>query len=193
MHDDAFFNLIRYATVLSVDVDSARLVARIGDVTTRPLPWLAPSAGVTRTWSPPSPGEQILVLSPGGDIGAAVALAGIFSRQRPKPDQGTADNVLMVFGDGALVQYDQAAHLLQATLPDTGRVEMEASGGFRLVGNLDVDGEVHVTKTVRFDANLDAGGDVTSKGDVKAGDISLRKHPHDRVQSGTELSGGPQP
>ena len=193
MHGDALVNLIRYGTVRSVDVSRARVTVAVGDLTTKPIPWMAPRAGATRTWSPPSPGEQVLVLSPGGNLSAAIALTGIFYNGYPKPADGTADNVLLAFGDGAVLLYDHVTHLLKGTLPTGGRVELAAPGGFRLVGDVDVDGALHVTHPATFDQTLHASQDITSDTDVKAGDISLRNHPHDKVQSGPYLSGKPQP
>lgn len=195
MHEDPMqlINMIRYGTVVSVDVASARMVVSVGGLHTKPIPWLAPRAGATRTWSPPSPGEQVLIFSPGGNLGAAVALAGIFYDTFPKPDDAAADNVLIAFGDGAVLLYDHVAHLLKGTLPAGGRIELTAPGGFHLVGDVDVDGKFHVTQAATFDATLHTAEDITSDADVKAGTISLLNHPHDKVQTGPYLSGKPQP
>lgn len=193
MHGDALVNLIRYGTVQSVDVVHARVTVAVGGLTTKPIPWMAPRAGATRTWSPPSPGEQVLVLAPLGNLGAAVALTGIFYDAHPLPADATADNVLLAFGDGAVLLYDHIAHLLKGTLPAGGRVELTAPGGFRLVGDVDVDGALHVTHPVTLDQTLHASQDITSDADMKAGDISLRQHPHDQVQPGPGFTGKPQP
>lgn len=195
MHEDsnALINLIRYGTVQSVDVNRARMTVAVGGLTTKPIPWIAPRAGATCTWSPPSPGEQVLVFSPGGNLGAAVALTGIFYDAHPKPANGTADNVLIAFGDGAVLLYDHAAHLLKGMLPTGGRVELTAPAGFRLVGDVDVDGALHVAQAATFDHTIHASQDITSDADMKAGDISLRQHPHDQVQPGPGLTGKPQP
>jgi len=195
MHEDPsqLVNLIRYGTIATVDAAAARVVVSVGGLTTKPIPWLAPRAGATRTWSPPSPGEQVLVLSPGGNLGAAVALAGIFYDTFAIPDGATTDNVLIAFGDGAVLLYDQAVHLLKGTLPAGGRVELTAPGGFRLIGDVDVDGAFHVTQAATFDATLHTTQGITSDTDVKAGEISLRNHPHGQVQPGGGVSGKPQP
>jgi phage baseplate assembly protein V len=50
-----------------------------------PIRWIERRAGRTRTWSPPSQGEQVVLLCPGGEIGAAVALRGLFSSACPAP------------------------------------------------------------------------------------------------------------
>lgn len=195
MHEDPMplVNLIRYGTVATVDVATARVVVSMGGLHTKLIPWLAPRAGATRTWSPPSPGEQVLVLSPGGNLGAAVALTGIFYDTFAKPAEGTADNVVIAFGDGAVLLYDHAAHLLKGTLPAGGRVELTAPGGFHLIGDVEVDGKLHVTQAATFDDALHAAQDITSDADVKAGSISLRNHSHDKVQPGPGVTGKPLP
>ena len=178
-------NLIRFGTVHAVDVDAQRVVIALGDVRTAPLPWIAPRAGKVKVWNPPSIGEQVAVLSPNGDLAAGVAIAGIFSTGNAKPDNATADNVVIAFDDGAVIAYDMAAHHLSAILPGGGTFELKADGGLKvtgdmqLFGNLDVDGTIHATQNIASDA------------DVRAGDISLLNHPHDKVMAGNSISGKP--
>lgn len=194
MSDDALrilANLIRYGTVASIDVDAARVTVKTGGVITKPLPWLSPRAGRVRSWNPPSLGEQVMVLSPNGDLAAGVAFPALFSNAMSKPDEATADNVVVAFGDGAVLLYDMANHLLKASLPAGGRVEAIAPDGFKLTGDVDIEGKLHVSDAVTLDSTLHASSDVTSDSDVKAGSISLKNHPHDKVQPGSGVSGKP--
>jgi len=184
-------NLIRYGTVASIDVDAARVTVKTGGVTTKPLPWLSSRAGRVRAWNPPSLGEQVMVISPNGDLAAGVAFPALFSNAMPKPADATADNVVVAFADGAVLLYDMAAHLLKASLPAGGRVEAIAPDGFKLTGDVDIEGKLHVSDAVTLDSTLHADGNITSDADVKAGNISLINHPHDKVQPGTGVSGKP--
>jgi phage baseplate assembly protein V len=184
-------NLFRYGTVQAVDVDSKRVTVKVGGVNTKPLPWVTWRAGRVRTWSPPSVGEQVMVLSPNGDLAAGVALPSLFSNANDKPDGATADNVIVGFGDGAVLLYDMASHLLRVTLPAGGRIEASAPDGFKLTGDVDIAGKLHVSDAVTVDSTLHASKDVSSDADVKAGNISLTNHPHDKVQPGPGLSGKP--
>jgi phage baseplate assembly protein V len=52
---------------------------------TGPIRWAAPRMGQTRVWAPPAVGEQVLVLCPAGEIGAAIALGGIACDAFPVP------------------------------------------------------------------------------------------------------------
>jgi phage baseplate assembly protein V len=194
MLDDALrilANLIRYGTVATVDVDIQRVTIKTGGVTTKPLPWITPRAGRVRIWNPPSIGEQVMVVSPNGDLAAGVAMPALFSNALPKPDDANADNVVMAFGDGAVLLYDMATHLLKASLPAGGRVEAIAPDGFKLTGDVDIAGKLHVSEAVTFDSTLHADSDITTDADVKAGPISLKNHPHDKVQPGSGISGKP--
>src|SRR5205085_2193946 len=65
--------LLRYGTVAEVDLGAARCRVKSGELLSNWVPWFAQRAGQTRHWSPPTVGEQCLLLSPGGDTAAAVA------------------------------------------------------------------------------------------------------------------------
>jgi phage baseplate assembly protein V len=184
-------NLIRYGTVSAVV--GKRVRVKVGGNTTAPLPWLTGRAGKTKSWSPPDMGEQVIVLSPNGNLAAAVVLPSLFSSANDIPTDANPDNVLLAFGDGAVLLYDAAAHLLKGTLPAGGKVELTAPDGFTLRGDVDVDGKLHVSKEVTVDSTLHASETITSNSDVKAGNISLVNHPHDKVQPGSGVSGKPVP
>lgn len=184
-------NLIRFGTVHTVA--GKRVQVKIGGLLTRPLPWVSPRAGKTKSWSPPDIGEQVMVLSPNGDLGAGVAVGGIFCDAFDIPEDAHANTVVMAFGDGAVLLYDSAAHALKATLPADGRVAVTAPGGFTLTGNVTIDGELSVSQAATFKQTVHARQTITSDADVKAGSISLTNHPHDKVQPGGGVSGKPLP
>jgi phage baseplate assembly protein V len=134
-----------------------------------------------------------MVLSPNGDVGAGVAIGGIFCDAFDIPDDANANTVVMAFGDGAVLLYDQAAHLLKGTLPANGRVEITAPGGFTFTGDVDIDGQLSVSHAATFEQTIHANQAITSDADVKAGSISLTTHAHDKVQPGGGISGKPLP
>jgi phage baseplate assembly protein V len=184
-------NLIRFGTVQTVA--GKRVQVKIGGLLTRPLPWVSPRAGKTKSWSPPDIGEQVVVLSPNGDLGTGVVLGGIFCDAHDIPEEANANTVVVAFGDGAVLLYDQAAHLLKGTLPATGRVEITAPGGFSFTGDMVINGQLSVSKAATFEQTVHASQAITSDTDVRAGDISLKNHPHDKVQPGSGISGKPMP
>jgi phage baseplate assembly protein V len=195
MPDDSLHlipNLIRYGTVVDVDHGAKRVVVRVGELQTQPLPWFAPRAGEVAIWSPPSVGEQVMVFSPNGNLAAGAVLAGIFSDAAPAPAAGTADNVVMEVDDGAVIIYDKAAHKLSATLPAGGIVDVTAPGGVTIAGDVTITGKVSVTGNVAIDGKTSVTGKISSDDDVTAGSISLFNHKHGGVQSGGSLTGSPQ-
>lgn len=182
--------LIRFGTVIAVDLVEARCQVRYGDpdddqggAVTAMIRWLAPRAGMTRVWSPPSVGEQVLLLAPDGQIGNAVALTGIVQDAFPAAGNSLAE--LISFSDGAQIRYDPESHALAAILPAGGTAQIDAQGGITLRGDVTIEGNVAMTGT------LTAAEDVLADGDVKAGAISLKNHKHSGVQAGGAQTGTP--
>jgi len=156
--------LLRFGRVVAVDHAAGKCVVEIDeDLQTGPIRWAAPRMGDTRVWCPPTVGEQVLVLCPAGEIGAAIAIGGIACNAFPVP--GNSAMPLIQFKDGAVLSYDPDSHTLAFVLPDGGKLA--------LTGDLTVSGKV------------EAGEDVTAAG------ISLKSHKHGQVQAGAAQSGVP--
>jgi phage baseplate assembly protein V len=180
-------NLLRKGTVLEVDHDAELCRVECGDLQTNWIRWMAFAAGETRDWNPPTPGEQVLVLSPGGDMADAVALRGITTDDIPAPSHSPTTHT-RTYPDGARIEYDHDAHSLVATLPAGATVLLEAPGSVTVkTANATVEADTVLVKAsqITLDAGktsctgaLDVKGDVTSGGDVKASGISLTKHTH---------------
>lgn len=177
-------NLIRLGTVVEVDHSAARCRVQTGEITTDWLPWFVPRAGAVIEWSAPSVGEQVMLLSPGGDTHGGVALRGVYSDAFPAP--ASSDTLHLVrFPDGAQVEYDHAAHALKATMPGGGTAEITADGGVTVNGPLTVNGDVQVNGDVGI------SGQAEAQVDVIGGGKSLKNHKHGGVTPGGALSGPP--
>ena len=184
-------NLLQLGTIASVDLQAARVTVTAGELTTAPLPWLAARAGDARSWWPPSLGEQVLLLAPGGDLKRAMVLPAVFSTAHPAP--ANADQLHHIeYPDGAVIEYDAAAHALKATLPDGATADITATGGIHATGDVTITGKLHVTDTVQLDADTRCSATVTADTDVKGGGISLKTHVHTGVTAGGSVSGLPQ-
>ncbi|WP_302141742.1 phage baseplate assembly protein V [Halomonas alkalicola] len=118
-------NLIRLGTIAEVDHATARCRVQIGELTTARLPWLELRAGETRTWNPPTLGEQVLVLSPGGDLSAGVVLSGLYRQAHPAPS-GDENLIGTWYPDGTRVEYDHQGNTL--TIDCVGDVIIKAAG-----------------------------------------------------------------
>lgn len=160
-------NLLRLGTIAEVDVAAARVRVATGQLLTGWLPWLALRAGTTSHWSAPTVDEQVILFSPSGELTQGVALVGLYSDANPA-NGNSADVHRTTYPDGAVIEYDQAAHKLRATLPGAGRAELFAPGGITITGT------------------------VTVTGDVIANGVSLTKHVHLGVMPGTGVTGAPQ-
>jgi phage baseplate assembly protein V len=176
--------ILRMARVVSVDRAQATCIVAVGDpdgdgeVESDGIPWMVAKAGETIVWSPPSEGEQGLLLCPDGDIAQGVFLAGAYSTQFPAPDDGTRHFVR--FADDAEFGYDPASSKADVTLPTGGELTIIAAGGVTIEGNVTILGDVEVE------------GAVQASGDVIGDGISLSGHTHSGVQSGGSSTGDPQ-
>jgi phage baseplate assembly protein V len=177
--------LIRLGVIASVDLEAARCTVRYGDpaedeAMTPPIRWIMPRCGNTRIWSPPTVGEQVLLLCPDGEIAAGLALAGII--RDTFPSLGCTLEERIDFADGAQLRYDPEAHHLEALLPDGATATITAPGGL----------------TINAQAGVTINGDVTLNGtlsaseDVIADGVSLKTHRHGGVQPGSGQTGAPQ-
>lgn len=184
-------NTIRLGTVAAVDLDGARCRVDTGEVQTDFVPWFVPRAGDTIEWSAPVAGEQGVLLCPGGDTHGAVFLRGVYSDAFPAPDS-EAGKHLVRYRDGALIQYDDAAHALTAVLPGGGTVEVTADGGVTINGPLTVNGESTFNGNTQTNGDAGVSKTLTAQTDVVGGGKSLKGHKHTGVSAGSAVSGPPQ-
>jgi phage baseplate assembly protein V len=156
-------NLLRPGTVVAVDCAKARVKVRIGKIATAWLPWITRRAGPDITWWAPEVGEQVMVLSPSGNLALGVVLGSIYQNAFPAP-ASSADTAVMQWKDGTTVVYDRAAHKL--TVHCVGEVEITAATkvtvtapAILLVGEVTIDGNVSVQGSVTASGSvIDAKG-----------------------------------
>lgn len=201
-------NLIRTGKIVEINTDKVRVRLSPSLLTTW-LQWIALRAGDVIDWCPPSIGEQVIVFSPNGDLTQGKVLAGLFSAESPAPQTSLKIRSIH-YPDGAVVLYDFGKHSLSAILPagSSALVKADAvtadapqttcTGDVTIKGNLVVEGVSALNNGAKVlggggGAAIIIEGDVTATGDIKAGDISLRNHPHGEIKRGDEKSGVPLP
>lgn len=116
--DRRIANLMQIGTVVSIDNGTGRAVVRIGDLVTPAIPVMQIRSGTIRLHWMPSPGEQVTVASPSGDVARAIVLGSIATTTNmiaPGADRPTMD-----LGGGTL----------------------------RIIGKVYVDGDIEVTGDV---------------------------------------------
>lgn len=173
-------NIISWGTIEEADYTAARVRVRCsGDVVTDWLPWMTQRAGGDRSWWAPEEGEQVIILAPSGELAQGVVLCGVFTNEHPAPaDTPNVDR--RVYSDGAVIEYDRAAHVLKADIP--GNAEVKAEGTIsgeagdlislkapliRIFGNVVNTGHDGGTGTVTETANRTIEGNVTINGNVE--------------------------
>jgi len=170
-------DLAREGTIVSVDLADRTARVRFENLVTGDIPWLMARAGKTRISSPPSIGEQVLVIAPEADTDRGIIIGSLSSSAHPDPAQD--GSTVIDFEDGARLAYDPVSHALTIALPSGGRAEIVADGGLSVKGPLSVDGPV------------DVNGKLTASDDVVGGGKSLKDHLHDKVQPGQGVTGKP--
>lgn len=165
-------NLIRIGTISAVDHDAALCRVESGGLESQWVPWVEHRAGQTRTWDPPTVGEQVILLSPSGEPAAGVALRGLYRSAHPAPSASATEHVID-YPDGARIAYDHASGALTASGIQTATIEASVS--------------------VTLDTPLThCTGDLTVDGNAVSHGIVLHTHTHGGVLPGGGNTGIPQ-
>lgn len=190
-------NLLRLGTV--VEVSGHRCTVKSGKLTTQPLKWIHMRAGTTRSWSAPSPGEQVLIFSPSGEVANGIVLAGISSEDNPPPTENQTEHVFD-FPDGARIIYNHASGALDATGIQTANIQAAVSITFDTpetfcTGKLTVADLLTysngITGTGGGNGNTITGDFNHTDGRLTSNGVTVHDHYHDSVQPGGGNSGGP--
>jgi len=200
-------NLLQVGVVEQADYASARVRVLMGGLTSAWLPWTALRAGGDRTWSAPEIGEQVLVACPDGDPASGIVLGAIYQAAHAAP-AASAEVHRTTYSDGAMVEYDRAAHKLKAILPGGGTADITAPGGVNITGNTNIVGTLTVSAltalnggltlhggtgaTAQITGNIDITGWLHSTGDQVAGAISQTGHVHGGIAVGSYTTAVPQ-
>lgn len=117
-------NIVHPGTIDEVDHEKARVRVKVGKNQTAWIPWVTGRAGGDRTWSAPEKGEQVLVLSPSGDLRQGYVLPSIYRKDYPaNGDSGDVSRV--TYKDGAVIEYDRENHAHAATIPSGGKATVK--------------------------------------------------------------------
>jgi len=177
-------NLIRFGVIAAVQMKPPRVQVKTGSLTTAWLPWLALRAGSDREWDPPTIDEQVILLSPSGQLANGIVITGLFSDHIPA-NGNRAGLHRRTYADGAVIEYDSVAHHLNATLPESGTTSLVSKGGINIIGPINHLGDYNQT------GNQNVVGLVTVSEDVVAANISLVNHLTTGVKQGDDQSGKP--
>ncbi|NKG32826.1 phage baseplate assembly protein V [Erwinia rhapontici] len=172
-------NLIRVGIVIQVDYLEYVARVQVGGNTTDWIRWGAQRAGDAQTWWAPAVGEQVVILSPGGDLENAFIAFSLYGADALPPDTSQTSHVTR-YPDGAKVSYDPASGMRSVTGIKNALVD--ASGAMTLnLSQLIINADVVINGTV-----TQGGGNMSSNG------VVVHTHVHSGVQSGPSKTGGPQ-
>ncbi|MGX3020924.1 phage baseplate assembly protein V [Ursidibacter sp. B-7004-1] len=180
-------NLLRLGTIAEVDYVKALVKVQSGNILTDWLPWVAFRAGTTQSWSPPTTGEQCLVLAVSGELTTAVVLVGLYTQNAPSQ---SPDEHCIKFADGMELKYNQASGHLTVKNCKTANIQATSSitadtPSFTCTGNVVIQGSLSVKGAISTQGSMTAQGEVSGKG------INLSTHTHSGVESGNKRTGTP--
>ncbi|MBA8757690.1 phage baseplate assembly protein V [Wolbachia pipientis] len=110
-------NIIRIGLIKEVDYEKARVRVQVGEFLTDWLPWITSKAGRDRSWFAPNIDEQVIVLSPYGELSLGVVLPAIYQEKYPPPEN-KKEISSVVFKDGTKLSYEQEKHHLKIDVVD---------------------------------------------------------------------------
>ena len=160
-------NLVRVGRIVELDEANARVKLSVSGLTTDWLPWSAARAGKTRTWSPPQVDEQVIMVSPFGDMGQAVVVGSLFQDESAAP-AASKDQETTIYPDGSTVDYNSATNTMTVTVAAGGNVVVNCQVATinaatsvtldtpqtTITGNLTVEGDTDVQAIVSRDKDI---------------------------------------
>jgi len=126
-------------------------------------------------------GEQVVVLSPSGDMAQGVVIGSIYQQQYPATPSDKNIHRTQ-YSDGAVIEYNRNNHALRLVLPAGATVSLVSEGGVTIKGDVLVDGNIKSTK------------DITDKTrSMKADREIYNRHTHAGITRGLSTSDAPLP
>ena len=161
-------NLIRIGTIKKVDYSKAKARVEIGDLCTDWLPWITARAGGNVSWHPLDIGEQVIVLSPSGDLSQGVILPALY-----KGDviSSNSDVHKLLYKDGSSIEFDRGSGVLNINVK--GDVIVKADGSVTVdASSVNLAGDEAIARVgdpVAVDSVTHRGSITAGSGKVRAG------------------------
>jgi len=153
-------NVIRIGTIFEIDFQAAKARVKIGELETDFLPWANANSGSNNSWNPPEIDEQVIILSPSGDLSQAVILPSLYKNNASDSDQNIKS---ITYQDGSKISFDIASGTLD--------LDLKGDVKIKVVGNAEIE-----------------AAKVTLKGDVDLGGSGGQ--PIARIGDKVEITGG---
>lgn len=193
-------NLIRIGIIIDVDLAGEIPLYRV-KTGKNETDWIAATtqrAGTAKKSHPYTKGEQVVLMAPSGDIGAAMISHALNSDDNPSPDNHpTRDRT--VYPDGAVIEYDPETSALNVTGIKTAVIQASTHITFdcpesTFTGNVMIDGNAQVTGTLTYQGGLNNTGSSSgatihgpithSGGELTSNNVVLHTHKHPDAHGG---------
>ncbi len=150
-------NIIRLGTIFSIDHEKALARVKIGNLETDWLPWITANSGNNKNWNPPEIDEQVMVLSPGGELDQGIILPSIYRNNAP----ANSENIqTIIFKDGSKISFDNSNGNFDLDIK--GNATIKAAGSILFAGGVNLGGAngkaiARVGDKVKIDSGSSAG------------------------------------
>ena len=138
-------DMVKLGTVSDTDYSdpkAPRVKVKYGKNETGWLPWAAVRAGRARTWEPLKMGEQVVIVSPSGDLAQGIIVGSVNYNDRPAPSSKEGETVREWDG-GAREVFDDDSNSYTLTIPAGGKIKFQCGASTLEL----TDTEVRVTTT----------------------------------------------
>ncbi|MHA1540027.1 MAG: phage baseplate assembly protein V [Alphaproteobacteria bacterium] len=138
-------NLVRIGSIKEVDYAQSLARVEIGDLLTDWLPWITRRAGDSKDWHPVDPEEQVVVLSPSGDLSQGVILPALYRENAPDASE---DTHATHYKDGSTVSFNRSTGTFNA--------DFKGDATLKIGGNLSCDVAVNVAIKAAANVSVEA-------------------------------------
>ncbi len=157
-------NIIRLGSIQEIDYQRALATVKIGELETDWLPWITANSGNNKNWNPIELDQQVVVLSPTGELDQGIILPSLYKNNAPENSPVTQS---IYFQDGSRISFNRATGSLDlslkgnATIKVAGSAQIEATS-IVLNGTTDLGGVggasvARVGDKVKIDSGSSAG------------------------------------
>ena len=143
-------NIIRIGTIFEINVQTAKARVKIGELETDFLPWANSNSGSNNSWNPPEIDEQVIILSPSGDLSQAVILPSLYKNNASNSDQNIKS---ITYQDGSKISFNVSSGTLD--------LDLKGDVAIKVVGNANIEGNninITASSNIILDGNVDLGG-----------------------------------
>jgi len=143
-------NIIRIGTIFEINYQTAKARVKIGELETDFLPWANSNSGSNNIWNPPEIDEQVVILSPSGDLSQAIILPSLYKNNASDSDQNIKS---ITYQDGSKISFNVSS----------GTLDLDLKGDviIKVVGNANIEGDninITASSNITLDGNVDLGG-----------------------------------